>query len=513
VVTHEAAHVRARDPLWQLLGELACALYWFHPLVHLALRQLRFERELAADDQVLTGGMRASAYARLLYELACVPEAPAAVGAVVPLLTATGLKARVAAALRAGGRRSSSTAGRLALGILGALIVVPLAAAIPVARDGAHGLRPGTGMLIGRLIDEATGQPIGSAEVGFRLDESPDQTAVVTSDAAGWFRYPDELPWNVTFSVYARSGGRAARTNVSAVPYGTRLPVTLALRPATTLTGAVRSDEGPPVAGATVRIIQDWTHAPGPHRQVLARTDREGRWRVDGMLYGKYRLLVQAPWGVGTITSVTLPRSDAREIDTVVGRTWPITGWVRDEQGAPLAGVRVESQSLQRFTGGRFWRVSPERAADRHMQWDESAADGSFRLLPLDWRLGATATARDGTRLFGVVEAVEGRDERSRGSLTMVLRPGAELGGVVRDETGRGLPGLSVIPVPLQFGAMLDDSPAVTDARGRFVIHAVPAGEVELIARDPDRARQGRLLVRLRPGQARDGLEIVLASR
>ena len=68
------AHVRSRDPLWQLLAELACVLYWFHPLIYLAARQLRVERELAADDAALGGGMRASEYARLLYELACVPD-------------------------------------------------------------------------------------------------------------------------------------------------------------------------------------------------------------------------------------------------------------------------------------------------------------------------------------------------------------------------------------------------------------------------------------------------------
>src|SRR6185436_3626015 len=57
---HEVAHLRRRDPLLEAAAELVCCLYWFHPLVWLAVRQLRTERELAADDDVLAGGVPAA---------------------------------------------------------------------------------------------------------------------------------------------------------------------------------------------------------------------------------------------------------------------------------------------------------------------------------------------------------------------------------------------------------------------------------------------------------------------
>jgi hypothetical protein len=504
VVTHEAAHLRGRDPLWQLLGELACALYWFHPLVHLAMRRLRFERELAADDEVLATGMRPSAYAHLLYELACVPEAPAPVGAVVPLLTATGLKARVAAALRASGRRSASTGARLSLAALGALTVVPLATAIPVSRDRA--LRPGTGLLVGRLVDEATGRPIPGGEVSFRFEESDEPSAVVAADAGGWFRYPADFPAAEGFSVYARQGIRAARRAIANHPFGTPLPTTLELRPAMTLGGTVRTDDRQPVAGATVRIIEDERYSPGPHHRVLARTDGQGRWRIDGMLYGQYRLMVQAPWGVATTASVTLPGAQDRPVDTTVARQWPLTGWVRDEQGVPLSGERVESRTRWTVTTGPDGSYVNNPMGERHIDWDESAADGSFRLLTWDLHLDASGTSPEGTPLFGFL------DLHGHGPATVTLRPGAEVGGVVHDQAGRPLPGVAVVAIATRPTMTRRPPFAVTGPRGTFLIRNVPAFDVELLARAPTLPGQARTQLRLHPGESRDQIQLLLTT-
>ena len=63
VMRHELAHVRQRDALAQLVAELACAVHCFNPLAWWARRRLEIERELAADERVMQGGLSASSYA------------------------------------------------------------------------------------------------------------------------------------------------------------------------------------------------------------------------------------------------------------------------------------------------------------------------------------------------------------------------------------------------------------------------------------------------------------------
>ena len=63
VLRHELFHVKQRDYLWDRLAALGCRVVFFHPLVWLAYRHLRWERELACDYSVV----RESSEARLRY--------------------------------------------------------------------------------------------------------------------------------------------------------------------------------------------------------------------------------------------------------------------------------------------------------------------------------------------------------------------------------------------------------------------------------------------------------------
>ncbi len=80
VLLHELAHVAALDVGVQVLASITCSLHWFNPLVWLAARRLRLERELAADEAVLRTGMRPTTYAQDL--LAIAGEAPAGMVAI-----------------------------------------------------------------------------------------------------------------------------------------------------------------------------------------------------------------------------------------------------------------------------------------------------------------------------------------------------------------------------------------------------------------------------------------------
>jgi len=70
VLAHEAAHIRRHDWLWQVLGQVACAVHFFNPLAWVAMKQLRKESELACDDFVLGLGFEPDGYARTLLDIA-----------------------------------------------------------------------------------------------------------------------------------------------------------------------------------------------------------------------------------------------------------------------------------------------------------------------------------------------------------------------------------------------------------------------------------------------------------
>ena len=53
ILAHELAHLAARDPLWQLVAEVACALAWWHPAVWWLRGRMRAASETAADEASL----------------------------------------------------------------------------------------------------------------------------------------------------------------------------------------------------------------------------------------------------------------------------------------------------------------------------------------------------------------------------------------------------------------------------------------------------------------------------
>ena len=75
VLIHELAHIKRCDLAFQMIGRMATACYWFHPLAWYALHRSRIECECACDDHVVHAGGRRTEYARELVDLARSPVA------------------------------------------------------------------------------------------------------------------------------------------------------------------------------------------------------------------------------------------------------------------------------------------------------------------------------------------------------------------------------------------------------------------------------------------------------
>jgi len=141
VLLHELAHVKRRDLVAHGLGRLACALYWFHPLVWSADRRLRAEGERACDDLVLACGARASDYASHLLDILTAARNPGAPATALPMARSREFEGRLLAILdpirqrRAPGRAQSAA---LLAALAGVFVAVAAAApAPPAARDSS----------------------------------------------------------------------------------------------------------------------------------------------------------------------------------------------------------------------------------------------------------------------------------------------------------------------------------------------------------------------------------------
>ena len=128
VLLHELAHVRRHDCLAQLVSLAVCALYWPNPLVWLGAHAMRREAEIAADNEVLTAGVKPSTYAEQLVELADKFRGGGAAFAGLAMAEPSALETRIESVLARTRSRSGVTkmdALKIAgLGLLSASLLV-----------------------------------------------------------------------------------------------------------------------------------------------------------------------------------------------------------------------------------------------------------------------------------------------------------------------------------------------------------------------------------------------------
>jgi beta-lactamase regulating signal transducer with metallopeptidase domain len=133
VLLHELAHIKRWDCLTQFIARAACSVYWFNPLVWVAVRRMEAERERACDDLVLREGCRASLYAEHLLEIARAFRSVSHAAA-IGMARESGLQGRLTAIVD--GSRKRKAPGVLVMTLCGLLVLCGFAAC--AGRSVAH---------------------------------------------------------------------------------------------------------------------------------------------------------------------------------------------------------------------------------------------------------------------------------------------------------------------------------------------------------------------------------------
>ena len=213
VLLHELAHVKRRDLVGHTLGRIACAVYWFHPLVWTAAKQLRNESERACDDLALSCGARASDYAEHLLDIVTSVRHDSTPAVALAMARRKEFEGRMLAILDPE-LRHSSPSRKQSMALIGSLaiiaIVVSAAAPAPrVARSIAltqdpvsaetpgidkESVRTSTQQSIAKAVTDAVGSSIGAGLIS-SITKSVGQavgTSVASAVASATIDHDDD---------------------------------------------------------------------------------------------------------------------------------------------------------------------------------------------------------------------------------------------------------------------------------------------------------------------------------
>ena len=162
-IVHEIEHVRRGDWVVLVIARAVAAVYWFHPLVWMAWRQLGLEAERACDDAVLIKSESAD-YAEQLVSLAYRLSAANATP-ILGMANRSDLSKRVSSLLDQSQRRGRAGLVTVASAVAAAaLVVIAVAPLRAVDRDQAGtgaGTDKDTHVGIGRGVGIGVGRGVG----------------------------------------------------------------------------------------------------------------------------------------------------------------------------------------------------------------------------------------------------------------------------------------------------------------------------------------------------------------
>ena len=326
-----------------------------------------------------------------------------------------------------------------------------------------------------RVVDQQSRQPLPAVTLKVWINGKIAGEHPTDDSGRRVIPVPDPQPDRLT--VTARGEGLVPRKVYLRYfpPRPTEIPrlYTLAMERGTSIGGIVRDEQGRPIEGAAVELYDadpdDRAREALDFDGVSARTDSQGRWRLDlvpsGLDLARLRFHYSHPEFLNAIDTIKIQpkhvteqlRARSREI--LLRRGISVTGRVLDRGGRPIRGASVglglnfRDTATQTDVDGRF-RIRNASAGDTFLT--VRAAGHAVEVTPVLVRYG--------------LSPVEFR-----------LGSGRSILGRVVDSKGQPVAGAGVYAA-LWGGRCSLDWQTQTDAKGRFGWESAPSEQVTLRA-------------------------------
>src|SRR5579862_29101 len=352
-----------------------------------------------------------------------------------------------------------------------------------------------TGLVLGQVVDAATGRPVPSAIVTLLgrppaapPGPSPIQVAVDTNRAMtnSEGRFVFRAVANGSFGLTATAPGYMSGSYGQTRPQGPthQLEITdgeqivqgvIKLWKYASIAGAVVDENGDPAVGIQVRAVRRTFSSGKPRFSGFssATTDDRGMYRIPSIAPGDY--VVAAPT---TVTNVPTSAVDAYLTAAQSGMTSDLIAQY-SANGAPFPsanGIRIGDQQLQ-MTGRGSGPPIP------------MPVDGGVFIYQTTYHPATTVATQADVITLG------SGDERLGVDLQLKLVKAAKVSGVVMGLDGPAA-NLGVRLVPSDTSESISDSGyetaiASTDGKGQFSFVAVPTGQYTLKVQRVPRPVQG----------------------
>ena len=281
------------------------------------------------------------------------------------------------------------------------------------------------GRIVGRVLDQ--GAAVAGALVRAEVSDRSERPDHVQTDAEGGFRFADLNPGR-----YQLSASKGAQVGFLAAPVavtqaGTSADIVIALEPAFTISGQVNGPDGKPVASAQIVMeeairLNQGVSAFSP---VLSLSEADGRYRVEGVLPGRYRIGARAaPHAPALLQEIAIQDRSLDQIDFALSAGAAVRGTVRGPDGKPVAGAQVGVSVQEKDVADGIIRGGGRT---------RSGPDGQFALDGLGAGVLRAKADHDD---FGSVELVVGLAPGEHKDVTLTFNAPAFVTGTVRWDDG-----------------------------------------------------------------------------